>query len=92
MTKTMSIKALRPALPAVIDGIDRKMDRYVITKRGKPAAIMMGVDDYESLLETLDILTDKETMTRLKQGERDIAAGKTRSWKEFKKRNEKVHN
>ena len=72
MTKNVTLKMLRPRLPTIIDEIDSKMDRFVITKRGKPVALMMSIDDYESLLETVDILSDKGLMKRLKQAERDI--------------------
>ena len=60
MVNTISLKALRPTLPKVMEQIDRRLDRYFITRRGKPVAVMLGVDDYESLMETLDILADPE--------------------------------
>lgn len=90
MTTTMSLKDLRPKLPSVIDRIDHKLDRYVITKRGAPVAVMMSVDDYESLLETVDILTDTGTMKRVRQGEQEIRSGKTRSWSELRRSLEKL--
>ena len=85
MVNTLSLKELRPELPKVIKRIDGKLDRYVITKRGKPVVVMMSVDDYESLMETLDILADPEAMKGLKQGERDIQRGRTRPWQEIKR-------
>ncbi len=84
MTNTLSLKQLRPELPKVIESIDEKFDRFIITKRGKPVVVMMSVDDYESLIETLDILEDKETMKRIRKGEAEIKAGKTKSWQEVK--------
>lgn len=83
MVNTMSIKELRPELPNVIDRIDSKLDRFVITKRGKPVAVMMSIDDYESLMETLDILADAETMQRIRKSEKDIKHGKFKSLKEI---------
>ena len=85
MTNTLSLKQLRPELPRVIESIDEKFDRFIITKRGKPIVVMMSIDDYESLIETLDILEDKETMKRVRKGEDEIKAGKTRSWQEVKR-------
>ena len=60
MTKSVTLKALRPRLPKIVDEIDSKMDRFIITRRGKPVALMMAIDDYESLLETLDILSNSK--------------------------------
>ena len=53
MVHTITLKELRPDLPEVINNIDTKSDRYIITKRGKPVAIMMNIDDYDSILETM---------------------------------------
>jgi len=79
MTKSITLKKLRPSLPRVVDEIDSKMDRFVITKRGKPVAMMMSIDDYESLLETLSILSDPKLMKRIKQAEKDIKNGNVKS-------------
>ena len=85
MISTVSLKELRPELPGVIDRIDRKLDRFVITRRGKPVAVLLSADDYESLMETLDILADTKAMTGLRKGEEDVRRGRTRSWKDVKK-------
>ena len=79
MTKSVTLKSLRPKLPKIIDEIDSKMDRFIITKRGKPVALMMSIDDYESLLETLDVLSDTRLMKKIKQAEADVKAGKIES-------------
>ena len=85
MVNTVSLKELRPELPKVIKRIDGRLDRYVITKRGKPVVVMLSIDDYESLMETLDILADPRAMAGLRKGEEDIRKGKTRSWQEIKR-------
>jgi len=78
MTKSVTLKALRPRLPKIIDDIDSKMDRFVITRRGKPVALMMSVDDYESILETLDILGDKGLMKKIRKAEAEVRKGNIR--------------
>ena len=80
MIATVSLKELRPELPKVISRIDGRLDRYVVTKRGKPVVVMLSVEDYESLMETLDILADPDAMASLRKGEEDIRKGRTRSW------------
>ncbi len=84
MITTMSLKELRPGLPKVIARIDGKLDRYIVTKRGKPVIVMLSVEDYESLMETLDILADPKAMADLRKGEEDIRKGRTHSWAEIK--------
>lgn len=87
---TITLKELRPKLPQVIDAVDKKFERAVITRRGHPVAIMMSIDDYESLLETMDVLSDKAGILRIKQGLAEIRGGKTVSLKEIRRKLENV--
>ena len=75
---------MRPQLQRIIARVDGKLDRYVVTKRGKPVVVMLSVDDYEALVETLDILADPKAMAGLRKGEADIRKGRTRSWAQIK--------
>ena len=90
MTHTITLKALRPDLPKVVEDIDKKWERYIVTRHGKPSVVMLSVEDYESLMETLDILADPHAVKSLKHGEMDLRKGKTRSWQEIKARLEKL--
>ena len=76
MVNSISVRALRPKLAAVLDAVHERLDRYIVTKRGRPEAVIMSIEDYESILETMDIQTDKGLMKRLKKAESDLAAGK----------------
>jgi len=86
MVNVISLKEMRPELPNVINCIDKRLDRYIITKRGKPVAIMMSVDDYEGLLETLEILSDKRAVQRLREAKRELREGKTIPLEELRQR------
>ncbi|MCK4462775.1 MAG: type II toxin-antitoxin system Phd/YefM family antitoxin [Candidatus Omnitrophica bacterium] len=85
MIKNISLKELRPNLPKIIKEIDSKMDRFIVTKRGRPVALMISIDDYESLLETLDILSDKKLMKNIKQAESDIKKGNLKALDKIEK-------
>ena len=79
MTKNVSLKNLRPKLPKIMAEVDSKMDRFIITKRGRPVALLMSIDDYESILETLDVLSNTHLMKRLKRAKADVRAGRVMS-------------
>ena len=85
MVTTLSIKQLRPMLPKVITRIDGRLDRYVVTKRGKPVVVMLSLDDYESLIETLEILADPLAMRGIRKGEEDIRKHRTRPWQAIRR-------
>ncbi|HBU08292.1 MAG: hypothetical protein A2471_05135 [Omnitrophica WOR_2 bacterium RIFOXYC2_FULL_45_15] len=90
MVNMITLKELRPELPEVIKDIDGKLGRYIVTKRGKPVAVMMSPDDYEGLLETIEILSDKETAKRIKIAKKEIKEGKTVSLEELRRKIEKI--
>ena len=85
MVNIISVRTLRPQLSRVLDNVHRKFDRYIVTKRGRPEAILMSMAEYESLIETLDIESDAPLMRRWKKARRQIKAGKGRSLAEIDK-------
>ena len=84
-TKYLSIRELRPRLPSVVRDAAATSARYVVTRRGKPEAVILSLDDYESLMETLDILADPRAMAAIRRGMEDIRKGRTRSLEEINK-------
>ena len=76
MINTISVRTLRPRLSKVLDDVQRRFERYIITKHGHPEAVLMSMAEYESLVETLDIMSDKKLMAQLKKANEDLKAGK----------------
>lgn len=91
MINMITLKELRPGLPAVIKGIDTKFDRYIITKRGIPVAIMISPDDYDGLLETIEILSDKKFARRIKAAKRQIKEGMSISLEALRRKIERLN-
>ena len=77
MTKTITLKALRPELPHVADSLESKMDRYIVTRHGRPAMVLISPEDYEGLLETIEILSDKSAAKKIQKSWKETRAGKT---------------
>ena len=85
MIRSITLKKLRPKLPSVIRDIQAKMDRFIVTKRGVPVAIMIAPEDYESLVETLEILSNRGLLERLMRAKKDAAIGHTKSLEQLTK-------
>lgn len=51
-------------------------DIVAITKNGVPAAVLLSVERFEGLLETIDILSDEKAMTSLRRSLREARAGR----------------
>ena len=47
-------------LSQLADRVKRDNDRVLVTRNGRPAFVMIGPDDLESLEETVDVLRDDE--------------------------------
>lgn len=63
----MALKDVKNQLSAVVDQIEREHDRVVITKHGRPAAIVLSVEDLESLEETVDVLSSPDLIKQIHQ-------------------------
>ncbi len=64
-------------LSEVVERLEREHGRVVITKHGRPAAVMLSLEDLESLEETLEILSDPVVMNAIREAEGDVTAGRT---------------
>ena len=71
----MSLADVKNRLSEVVERLEREHGRVVITKHGRPAAVVMSIEDLEGLEETLDILSDPKLVRRIKNAEEEIAAG-----------------
>lgn len=90
MTRTITLKALRPELPRVADSVESKLDRYIVTRRGQPVMMLISPEDYEGLLETIEVLSDKSAAKRIRKSWKEVRAGKTVSLEALRRRLEGV--
>ena len=65
----------RNRLSEIVEDVTSTGSEFVISRHGRPAAVVIGYEEYESLLETLNILSDADTMSALAEAEADLAAG-----------------
>ena len=84
MYNYITLKELRPRLPQVIQRIDSRLDRFIVSRHGCPIAVLLALDDFESLVETLNEVEDKENLKRIRKGLKEDKKGRTVSWKSVK--------
>lgn len=65
---------VRERLSEIIDDVNATGSDLIITKHGRPAAVVLGYREYESLIETLNILSDADAMIALAEAEANVAA------------------
>jgi antitoxin YefM len=77
LSEHLSLADVKNRLSEVVDKLEREHGRVVVTKHGQPAAVMLNVDDLESLEETLEILSNPALRDAIRDGADDLAAGRT---------------
>lgn len=69
MSETLPLSSVKAHLSELVDRVEDQHDRVVITRNGKPAAVLVSPDDLESLEETLAILSDPSLMAQIRESE-----------------------
>ena len=71
---------MKAKLSELVDEVESRDERIVITRRGRPAAILVSQDDLESWQETLEITSDRTLMTEIRRCIRQVERGQTISY------------
>ena len=84
MVKLMSISETRRKITSLEDELSYD-DTISVTNHGKEVFALLRWDTYESIAETLEIISDEEAFTELKDGIAQIANNQLVDFDEFVK-------
>jgi len=73
---TLPLADAKARLSAVLNEVRETHERVVITRNGRPEAVIISVADLEAMEETLDILGTPGAMEEIRQAEAEISDGK----------------
>ena len=73
------IKA-RDRLTSLPEELAEKPGAIAVTRRGEPVLAILPWELYESIVETLEILSDEELMASLRQSIKEVSEGKAVPW------------
>ena len=71
MDSAASLTDARDRLSEIIDSVTTSGEAFTITKHGRPTAVILSYDEYESLIETLNVLSDADTMAAIDEARRE---------------------
>ena len=83
--KTLPVTEARKKLTDLVDKAATQLDEYVITVKGRPKAVLMSSEEFESWKETNEILADSELVKAIRKGGKELAEGKGVPWAEAKR-------
>lgn len=69
----MTLAAVKDRLSEVVNRVDTQHERVMITRHGKPTAVIIAADDLRCLEETLAILSDAQIMAELRTSDGSVA-------------------
>ena len=75
MTYTLPLSEVKSKLSSIIAKLVRRDDEVIITKNGKPAAVIISADEYESWRETQEIKRDPDLMKQIRESEEAYKRG-----------------
>ncbi len=75
MADTLSLAAVKDRFSEIVDRVNKQHDRVIVTRNGVPAVVVVSVEELESLEETLEILSDRDTVAALRESDQQIAEG-----------------
>jgi antitoxin YefM len=75
MSETRSLADAKAHLSEIIDLVESQHERVVITRHGKPVAIIMSPSDLEGIEETLDILSTPGALDEIRAADAEVRAG-----------------
>jgi prevent-host-death family protein len=79
MSTTIPLSEAKTRLPQILRELANCGNQVFITRSGRPAGVLLSVEEYEGLLETLDILADGELAAAIRQGLGELTRGESLS-------------
>ena len=78
--KTLSVSEAKMKLSGLIDALSATDEEVMITKNGRPAAVLVSPEEFESLKEAVAVRSDSSLMKEIKKGLRALKAKKAKMY------------
>ena len=75
MSEIVPFTIAKAHLSELVDRVVGEHERFVLTRNGRPAAVLLSPDELEALEETVDILQDKRLMESIRRSREQAARG-----------------
>lgn len=76
--KVLPLSEVKTRLSELVDAVERRDEPLTITRNGKPIAIIVSKEEYDSWHETVEILRDPQFVREIREGIRRLARTRKR--------------
>ena len=73
--ETLPLADVKARLSELIARVQKQHDQVTVTRNGRPAAVVISIDEWESLQETLEILSDPSAVAAIMAAEEEVSRG-----------------
>ena len=75
MSETLPLANVKSKFSEMVDRVEHTHDRIIVTRNGRPAAVLISPEELESLEDTRELLSDPDAMRQLAESRQAYAAG-----------------
>jgi len=79
---TLTVTEAKTHFLRLIRDSDKRLERFLITKNGKPAVVVMNAEEFAGWLETLEMMSDKKALKEIRKARRELEQGQVKSFSE----------
>jgi len=72
---TESLWTVRDNLSEIVDRVEQHHERLVVTRNGRPAAVLISPEDLAQLEETIAVLSDADALADIREADAAYARG-----------------
>ncbi len=76
MKRIVPISAVKTRLPEFVTGVEEREDEVVVTRHGRPSAVLLSYAKYEGLKATLDVLSDANLLRQIRCSRQFFGSGR----------------
>ncbi|MDX6680281.1 MAG: antitoxin YefM [Solirubrobacteraceae bacterium] len=77
MPRTVPVREFRSNLSRLLSDVADRREHVLITRNGRPAAVLVPIDEYDALEETAEILSDADTIAAVDAGLAELQRDET---------------
>jgi prevent-host-death family protein len=75
MSKVLPLSEVKARLSEVVDEVEQQHERVVLTRNGRPAAVLMSADELASIEDTLELLSQPGALDEIAEARREVSTG-----------------
>jgi len=77
VAKIVPVREFRSNLGELLSDVADRRDHVLVTRNGRPAAVLVPIDEYEALEETAELLSDPDALTAIEAGLAELGREET---------------